>query len=98
MPNKTQPGPTTPFYKEKGKWSFYVFPRGVPEEAGEYRDEETARAVSCGLFHEWGERVGRSAGRHHEGVQRESREDGPQGLIDPLTDPQASKLLHHWGG
>ena len=53
MPNKTQPGPTTPFYKEKGKWSFYVFPRGLAEEAGDYRDEETARAASLEAYRVW---------------------------------------------
>jgi len=53
MRNKTQRGPTTPFYKEKGKWSFYVFPRGVPEEAGEYQDEATAKAVSLEVYRMW---------------------------------------------
>jgi hypothetical protein len=42
----TQPGPTTPFYKSRGKWTFYIFPHGVGEEAGDYPDEETARAAS----------------------------------------------------
>jgi hypothetical protein len=46
MKTKTHPGPTTPFYKSRGKWTFYVFPNGVGEEAGDYPDEETARAAS----------------------------------------------------
>jgi hypothetical protein len=53
VPNKTHPGPTTPFYKEKGKWSFYVFPMGVPEEAGDYPDEGTARAASWEVYRTW---------------------------------------------
>jgi hypothetical protein len=53
MPNKTHPGPTTPFYKEKGKWSFYVFPVGAPEEAGDYPDEEAAKAASWEVYRAW---------------------------------------------
>src|SRR5277367_8566 len=46
MKTKPQPGPTTPFYKSRGKWTFYVFPNGFGEEAGDYPDQETARAAS----------------------------------------------------
>jgi hypothetical protein len=53
MPTKIHPGPTTPFYKEKGKWNFYVFPLGMPEEAGDYPNEETARLASLEAYREW---------------------------------------------
>ena len=53
MTNKTQPGPTTPFYKERGKWTFYVFPNGVREEAGEYPNEAMARAASWDTHRAW---------------------------------------------
>jgi hypothetical protein len=36
MRKTIHPGPATPFYKVPGKWTFYVFPNGIPEEANEY--------------------------------------------------------------
>jgi len=53
MRSAKHPGPTTPFYKAKGKWTFYVFPNGVQEEAGDYRDEESARAASWEAHRAW---------------------------------------------
>ncbi len=53
MKPKTHPGPTTPFYKDKGKWTFYVFPNGLQEEAGEYPDEQSARRACLKTYRAW---------------------------------------------
>jgi hypothetical protein len=47
MASQIHPSPTPPFYKGKGKWSFYVFP------GGEYPNEETARAASWEVYWAW---------------------------------------------
>jgi hypothetical protein len=36
MRKTTHPGPTTTFYKAPDKWTFYVVPNGIYEEASEY--------------------------------------------------------------
>ena len=47
MSDKTQQSPTVPVYnKALRKWTFYIFPEGVEQEAGDFPDEETARAAS----------------------------------------------------
>lgn len=53
VPNQIHPSPTPPFYKGKGKWSFYVFPGGERKEAGEYPNEETAKAASWEVYWAW---------------------------------------------
>jgi hypothetical protein len=61
MRSTKYPGPTTPFYKGEGKWTFYVFPKGAQEEAGVYRDEESARIASWEAHRAW-QANGRSYG------------------------------------
>ena len=34
-------------------WTFYVYPEGVPREAGDYADEETAREWSARALRHW---------------------------------------------
>jgi hypothetical protein len=53
MSNQIHPSPTPPFYKGRGKWSFYVFPGGERKEAGEYPNEETAKAASWEVYWVW---------------------------------------------
>jgi hypothetical protein len=53
MKRGEHPGPTTQFYKSKGKWTFYVFPNGVVEEAGDYPDQESAKAASWDAHRAW---------------------------------------------
>jgi hypothetical protein len=53
MKRTVQQGPTTPFYKAKGSWTFYVFPNGVQEEAGHYPDQESAQIASLAAHRIW---------------------------------------------
>jgi hypothetical protein len=53
MKHTVQQGPTTPFYKAKGSWTFYVFPNGVQEEAGHYPDQESAQRASLAAHRIW---------------------------------------------
>ena len=42
MSDKTQQSPTVPVYnKALRKWTFYIFPEGVEQEAGDFPDEES---------------------------------------------------------
>jgi hypothetical protein len=42
-----------PLPKENGKWTFHVYPDGVPEEAGEYDTEELAAVASHKVLLIW---------------------------------------------
>jgi hypothetical protein len=54
MSDKMQQSPTVPFYdKALRKWTFYIFPEGVQKEAGDFQDEETARAASWKSYRAW---------------------------------------------
>jgi hypothetical protein len=54
MSDTTDQSPTTPFFKkEPGKWTFYVFPGGVQQEAGDFPDEESARVASWKSYRAW---------------------------------------------
>jgi len=53
MADQNYAGPTTPFQKQKGMWTFYVFPKDEQEEAAEYLDEESARAASWKAYRAW---------------------------------------------
>jgi hypothetical protein len=53
MKHTVHQGPTTPFYKAKGSWTFYVFPNGVQEEAGRYPDQESAQKASLAAHRMW---------------------------------------------
>ena len=53
MADQNYAGPTTPFRKEKGKWTFHVFPTGEQEEAAHYPDEESARVASWQAYRAW---------------------------------------------
>jgi hypothetical protein len=53
MADQNYAGPTTPFQKAKGIWTFYVFPTGKQEEAPHYPDEASARAASWKAYREW---------------------------------------------
>jgi hypothetical protein len=56
MADQNYAGPTTPFCKEKGKWTFYVFPTGQQEEAPSFPDEESARIASWKAYRAWQEK------------------------------------------
>jgi len=47
------PMPGRPFEKENGKWTFYAYPNGVQEEAGEYPDKDTAEQASIKVWRIW---------------------------------------------
>lgn len=53
MSKETRPGPGPAFKKDNGMWTFYVYPEGVPREAGDYADEETAREWSARALRHW---------------------------------------------
>jgi hypothetical protein len=54
MNDKTQQSPTVPVYnKALRKWTYYIFPEGVEQEAGDFADEETARAASWKTYRAW---------------------------------------------
>ena len=54
MSEKTHQSPTTPFYKKAPRtWTYYIFPEGVQEEAGDFPDEETARVASWKTYRTW---------------------------------------------
>ena len=48
-----QPSPGLPFQKANGKWTFYAYPNGVQEEAGEYPNEEAAKEASIKVWRIW---------------------------------------------
>jgi hypothetical protein len=50
---KTHQSPTTPFCKQNLQWTFYIFPDGVQTEAGDYPDENVARAASWKSYRIW---------------------------------------------
>ena len=65
MSTQTRPAPPAPgeaFKKDNGKWTFYVYPRGIPREAGDWDDEESAKTESANMLQLW-ENNGRSYGR-----------------------------------
>ncbi len=49
----SDPMPSLPFQKANGKWTFYAYPKGVQEEAGEYSDKETAEQASIKVWRIW---------------------------------------------
>jgi hypothetical protein len=54
MSDKTQQSPTVPVYlKALQKWTYYIFPEGVEQEAGDFADEETARVASWKTYRTW---------------------------------------------
>ena len=54
MSDKTQQSPTVPvFNKVLGKWTFSIFPEGVEQVAGDFPDEESARAASWKTYRTW---------------------------------------------
>jgi hypothetical protein len=54
MSDKTQQSPTVPVYKKDLRvWTYSIFPEGVEKEAGEFADEEAARAASWKTYREW---------------------------------------------
>jgi hypothetical protein len=54
MSDKTEQSPTVPVYnKALGKWTFSIFPEGVEQVAGDFPDEESARAASWKTYRTW---------------------------------------------
>jgi hypothetical protein len=45
--------PGAAFEKDDGKWTFYVYPKGVQQEADEYTDAETAREWADKALRHW---------------------------------------------
>jgi len=53
MPIQQQPSPSLPFQKDNGRWTFYAYPSGVQEEAGEYLDEDAAKQAAIKVWRIW---------------------------------------------
>jgi hypothetical protein len=54
MNDKTQQSPSVPVYKKDlRKWTYYIFPNGVEQEAGDFADEEAARVSSWKTYRAW---------------------------------------------
>ena len=56
-----EPAPSTAFYKENGKWTFYTYPNGKSEEAGEYSSQKLANRAAL-LAHQMWQANGMSYG------------------------------------
>jgi hypothetical protein len=61
MKSQSDPPPSTAFYKDKGKWTFFTCPNGNAEEAGEYFSRELANRAALFALQMW-EANGRSYG------------------------------------
>jgi hypothetical protein len=61
MKSKGEPAPSTAFYKSNGKWTFFTYPNGREEEAGEYSNRELANRAAF-FAHQMWEANGRSYG------------------------------------
>lgn len=53
MASNQRPGPSSPFRKENGKWTFYDYPKAVQTEAGEYPTEDEAKDASTKVLRIW---------------------------------------------
>jgi hypothetical protein len=53
MTDAKQRAPGGPFLKENGKWTFYFYPHGVEQEAGEYADQDHAEQESIKMLRIW---------------------------------------------
>jgi hypoxanthine phosphoribosyltransferase len=54
MNEKTHQSPSVPVYKKALRtWTYYIFPEGVEQEAGDFADEEAARAASWKTYRAW---------------------------------------------
>jgi len=53
MVSDPKPAPTAPFLKGSGKWSYYVYPQGAPEEGGEFLDENSAKQSFIKMYRLW---------------------------------------------
>jgi hypothetical protein len=53
MKPRGEPSPSTAFYKENGKWTFFTYPNGIAEEAGEYSSKELANRAALFAHQLW---------------------------------------------
>jgi hypothetical protein len=53
MSKEKRPGPGPAFQKDNGMWTYYVYPDGVPREAGDYASEEAAKEWSARALRHW---------------------------------------------
>jgi hypothetical protein len=53
MTTPQQPMPSLPFQKDNGRWTFYAYPNGAQEEAGEYLDEDAAKQAAMMVWRIW---------------------------------------------
>jgi hypothetical protein len=71
MESHGDPPPSTPFYKDNGKWTFFTYPNGKEEEAGQYSSRNLA--IRGALFaHQMWEANGRSYGPLKVRLRRET--------------------------
>jgi hypothetical protein len=61
MKSQGDPAPSTAFYKDNGKWTFFTYPNSKEEEAGEYSSRELANRAAY-FAHQMWEANGRSYG------------------------------------
>jgi|HubBroStandDraft_3_1064219.scaffolds.fasta_scaffold3479787_1 hypothetical protein len=53
MKPRGDPAPSTAFYKDKDKWTFFTYPNGKEEEAGEYSSRELANRGAIFALQMW---------------------------------------------
>jgi hypothetical protein len=53
MKSQGDPPPSTAFYKNEGTWSFFTYPNGKAEEAGEYFSRELANRAALFAHQMW---------------------------------------------
>jgi hypothetical protein len=53
MKTRGDPSPSTAFYKGNGKWTFFTYPNGKAEEAGEYSSKELANRAALFAHQRW---------------------------------------------
>lgn len=54
MNTEKQPAPGPTIRKANGKWTFYVFPDGQQQEAGQYDSEMAAKDARFKVLLQWG--------------------------------------------
>jgi hypothetical protein len=53
MKTHVESSPSTAFYKGNGKWTFFTYPNGKAEEAGEYSSKELANRAALFAHQMW---------------------------------------------
>jgi hypothetical protein len=69
--SQSDPGPSTAFYKDNNEWTFFTYPNGKEEEAGEYSSRELANRAAV-FAHQMWEANGRSYGPMKVRIRKET--------------------------